>query len=283
MNDQKFDCQARIQAQPNHGLITDCNSEFATRSSRLFGPHNQPHNMGLYVQQQHQHNHQQQVSMDHSQASLSQLQSLAKHSPSSTIMSRFDSPTSAFYATERCMGFPQYESQVGNYNQFSSGESYSFEASDQTEPGFEFRSSLQTVVKPNNNIPLMFGNDHNKIIHDLDSTNTNINTSTSATSPSIRRQFSINLKENQDIGVCSFISFFLVNLGVVIFFLVWVFVFWFIRVIVARLVRRFRSWVLLLIIKISNLQDSRLEIVLLLALLPTTLLQMEPQSLTKCA
>ncbi|XP_057440662.1 myb family transcription factor PHL5-like isoform X2 [Lotus japonicus] len=41
---------------------------------------------------------------------------------SNTIMSRFESPASAFYAAENCMGFSEYDYQVGNTNQSLSSQ-----------------------------------------------------------------------------------------------------------------------------------------------------------------
>ncbi|XWS59236.1 hypothetical protein CRYUN_Cryun08bG0104200 [Craigia yunnanensis] len=81
---------------------------------------------------------------------------------SNTIMSGSQSPASAFYATERCMEFPQYGFQEGSssfcsqYNkscnsQFpsfhASGENFSIESVAQGEPTYEFRNILQSLVK----------------------------------------------------------------------------------------------------------------------------------------
>lgn len=96
MNTQKIDCQARIQQ--NHGVIPDYGIEFGPRSSQFLGAWN----MGICSQQP--------LATDGG----SQLQTLGPAKPSSTIMSRFDSPASAFYATERFMGFSQYDHQASN-------------------------------------------------------------------------------------------------------------------------------------------------------------------------
>ncbi|EXB93640.1 Myb family transcription factor APL [Morus notabilis] len=203
MNDHKIACQGRNQVQQNHGLkITDRSFEFVPRSSHLFGVQNHPENMGIWTRQQP-------CTMDN-QARLSQLQNLVSpvnnnnnnnnsdKSSSSTIMiSCFESPASAFYATERCMRFAEYDSQVCYDNpslnsHFSSGhqssaENYSIDTNDQSEPNFEFRNSLQPMVKPHPS----FGHDQRNKLH--------IDTATTASS--IRRQFSVPSKENQDLGL----------------------------------------------------------------------------------
>ncbi|KAL1340981.1 uncharacterized protein [Arachis hypogaea] len=93
----------------------------------------------------------------------------AQAKPSSTIISRFESPASAFYATEIFMGFPQYDShQVGNPSNLmphqlsikninndmefplyqSSKESLFFDSSvnDQNSPNnFELPNTLQAI------------------------------------------------------------------------------------------------------------------------------------------
>lgn len=71
---------------------------------------------------------------------------------SATIMSRFESPASAFYATERCMGFQaqQYDSQLGNpslTSQFSKMNDLDFPLYQSIDPNFEFSNTLQALVK----------------------------------------------------------------------------------------------------------------------------------------
>ena len=195
MNDHKFDFHGRIQVQQNHGLIIpDRNSDFGSRSSsQLFGVQQ---NLGIWPQQQ-----QQPCTMDQA-ARLSQLQNLDSppNKPSSAIMSRFESLASAFFATERYM-FPQYDSQVG-YNpslnpHFSSGqpsaaENYSIDATaHQPEPNFEFRASPQPMMIPPD-----------------------------CSTTSVRRQFSVPPKENQDLGVCLNFCNFIYLFFSVFFFLV---------------------------------------------------------------
>jgi hypothetical protein len=89
-----------------------------------------------------------------------------KSSNTNTIMSRFESPASAFYATENCMGFAEFDSQVCNNNNPSlSSQLYKLndlelplyqslrennhflESSNQLDPNFEFSNTLQALVK----------------------------------------------------------------------------------------------------------------------------------------
>ncbi|KAG6694065.1 hypothetical protein I3842_09G031600 [Carya illinoinensis] len=106
MNANKIDCQEPISQ--NSGVITDCNSEFASLSSQLFG-FKQPWHVGTCAQPQ-------------TMGGGSQQQYIRPARSSSTIMSRFESPASAFYATERCMGFPQYDRQAMVKSQFSGNQ-----------------------------------------------------------------------------------------------------------------------------------------------------------------
>lgn len=83
-----------------------------------------------------------------------------ERSPGS-IMSRFESPATAFYATERYMRFPQYDCQVGNYfcSQYSnsydshvsshqsSGADY-INSGEQADHNFGLRRTSESVVKP---------------------------------------------------------------------------------------------------------------------------------------
>ncbi|KAG6694066.1 hypothetical protein I3842_09G031600 [Carya illinoinensis] len=146
MNANKIDCQEPISQ--NSGVITDCNSEFASLSSQLFG-FKQPWHVGTCAQPQ-------------TMGGGSQQQYIRPARSSSTIMSRFESPASAFYATERCMGFPQYDRQVGDPSlcsrfprtydsQFpsfpSSGEDFSIDSACQADSNFDMRNTLQAMVK----------------------------------------------------------------------------------------------------------------------------------------
>ncbi|XP_062167913.1 myb family transcription factor PHL5-like isoform X2 [Alnus glutinosa] len=144
MNTQKIDCREPVNQ--NYGvIINDCSSEFANRSSQLIG-FRQPWQMGTCVPME----------------GGSQQQYNVPAKSSTTIMSRFESPASAFYATERCMGFPQYECQDGNTSlssQFSrtydsqlpsyqsSGEDFSTDSANQAGYNFDLRNTLQAIVK----------------------------------------------------------------------------------------------------------------------------------------
>lgn len=132
------------QTQQNNGLTCD----FGNCSSQHLG-NQQTWNTGIRVQPS---------SVD----AGSQQQNFRPHKSSSSIMSRFESPASAFYATERFMGFPQhdyqasgpvyssqysksYDSQISSH-QFS-GENYSIDSAEQADPNLELRNTLQSIVK----------------------------------------------------------------------------------------------------------------------------------------
>ena len=103
MNDRKIDYRKKINQQNSNGVISDLSfGAGSRRSSQFFG------NMGVWVPQTPA-TMDEQFQSHHHQNGVVQ----AKLSSSSSIMSRFETPASAFYATERCMGFPQYDSQVG--------------------------------------------------------------------------------------------------------------------------------------------------------------------------
>ncbi|OAY43138.1 myb family transcription factor PHL5 isoform X2 [Manihot esculenta] len=139
MNTSKIDCQDRIHH--NHGLIGD----FAVHFSQCFG-NQQSWNKEIHMQQPVM------------EAGLQQQQYLRPDRSSASIMSRFESPASAFYATERFMGFPQYDCQVEapplcfsyskSYDsQQSSRENYAIDSGEQAEHNLEMRSNLQPIVK----------------------------------------------------------------------------------------------------------------------------------------
>ncbi|WJX11267.1 hypothetical protein P8452_01900 [Trifolium repens] len=104
MNDNKIDFLARIQQ--NHILNGDFNSELGNCSSQYFDIRNAS-NIGNFSQP---------FSMEQSPYIVQSQNQVQGKSSSNTIISRFESPTSAFYATEICMGLPQYDYQVGNSN-----------------------------------------------------------------------------------------------------------------------------------------------------------------------
>ncbi|KAK7345134.1 hypothetical protein VNO77_15609 [Canavalia gladiata] len=150
----KIDC-----LQQNYGLNGDFNSEFGIHSCQYFdmrqasnmGTCNQPLGMAC-------------IGGVEQQPYIGQ----SKSSSTSSIISRFESPTSAFYATEICMGFSQYDSQVGNpslISQFSKINDFEFplyqsprenlfldSQPNQPAPNFELSSNpLQAMLKPQSN------------------------------------------------------------------------------------------------------------------------------------
>lgn len=139
MNTSKIDCQERVQQ--NNGL----NGDFALHFSQCFG-NQQSWNMGIRTQQPVM------------EAGLQQQNHRPNDKSSTTIMRSFESPASAFYATERYMGFPQYDCQVEapplcfsyskSYDsQQSSRENYAIDSGEQAEHNLEMRSNLQPIVK----------------------------------------------------------------------------------------------------------------------------------------
>ncbi|XP_041028497.1 myb family transcription factor PHL5-like isoform X2 [Juglans microcarpa x Juglans regia] len=162
MNTQKIDCREPVSQ--NYELINDRSSEFANCSSQLFGSKQswqfrtgaQPPTMGGGSQQQY----------------------IRPARSSSTIMSRFDSPASAFYATERCMGIQQYDSPVDDPSLFSqvsrtydlqfplyqsSGEDFSIDSAHQDDSNFDLRNTLQAMVKSQFSCNQYYGSSVNKI------------------------------------------------------------------------------------------------------------------------
>lgn len=141
--------QKNIDFQEN-AFGRDCNFDFVNCSSRHLYSQQAP-NVGICVQA---------PAMDQGGAQQ-QNPGLAK--PSSTIMSQFCSPVSAFYATECYMGFPQYDqTPVGNPSFCSqhpktydsvfpsirgSGDSFLYESVAQADTSSELRNTLQSVVK----------------------------------------------------------------------------------------------------------------------------------------
>lgn len=90
-----------------------------------------------------------------------QNQNISLERSPDSIMSRFESPASAFYATERYMRFPQYDCQVGNYFCSQYSNSYDSHVSshqssgadfinsgEQADHNFGLKSTLESVVKP---------------------------------------------------------------------------------------------------------------------------------------
>uniref|UniRef100_A0A5B7BP31 HTH myb-type domain-containing protein n=1 Tax=Davidia involucrata TaxID=16924 RepID=A0A5B7BP31_DAVIN len=149
MNTHKIGCQERIQQ--NHGLQNDYTLEFSNSSSQFFSTQQQIGHMGLCSTQ------------SPVMEGGSQQQSFGHANSSSTIMSRIGSPASAFYATERYMGFPQYEYQVSNPpsspqlsknydlqipSYQSSTDNFYIDSPEQSgNPSFQSKNSLQSSVK----------------------------------------------------------------------------------------------------------------------------------------
>ncbi|XVF07339.1 hypothetical protein REPUB_Repub06bG0130000 [Reevesia pubescens] len=148
MNTRKIDCQEHVEQ--NLGFSRDCNFEYVNHVG-----FQQPwNNMGIRIQA---------PAMEGGSQAQHQNPGAAKSS-SNTIMNGFQTPASAFYATERCMGFPQHGSQsqggtssfCSQYNkscnsQFPSfhapGENFSIESVVQDEPNYEVRNTLPSLVK----------------------------------------------------------------------------------------------------------------------------------------
>ncbi|KAF4402482.1 hypothetical protein G4B88_012267 [Cannabis sativa] len=148
MNDRRIDYQQRLIQQNSNGVISDFSFEVGSRrSSQFLG------NMEIWIPQSpaamdekfRSHHHQNGV-----------VQAKLSSSSSSTIMSRFETPASAFYATERCMGFSQYDSQVAFSSpgsqlissDQSQSETYStIEDSAHEQPNFDFRNPIPSMAK----------------------------------------------------------------------------------------------------------------------------------------
>lgn len=129
MNDHKIDSHSRIfQAQQNHGLAHDFDYEFGAVSP-------ESNTMEIWVQQQktldNYHHHQQQQSLSHSQLQSLVNQATTNNKASSTIINRFETPSLAFYSTERCMGFHNFNANNKHTNNTSL--STQFSASSSTE------------------------------------------------------------------------------------------------------------------------------------------------------
>lgn len=287
MNVNKIDCQERIQQ--NHGLVSDYNFEYGGPSSQPFGVQQQPWNMAVWVQQ---------PTMDQGGSQFQHLGS-AK-STTTSMMSRFESPASAFYATERCMGFPQYDCQEGYpplssqitrnstacESQFPSGQSSEdncyTDSPDQDEPNFDqFRTSLQPpIAKPQvsgfqSNRP---SEKSNHIIPCSNMQGTKLfqqeqHKLIEDSTLSVTRKFPLRLIENQDHSVCIFffykICFYLRNflhVSVINLVLIWGSTIVLNRAIPIHSILHLLSLASPALIKRGNLQDFPLEMVVSLLL-----------------
>ncbi|XP_027353137.1 myb family transcription factor PHL5-like [Abrus precatorius] len=148
MNENKIDWGGLIQQ--SHGLNGDFISEFGNHYCQYFDMR-QPWNMGPLA-----------MAGGGGGGGSEQLPNIASAKSSGTIMSRFESPTSAFYAAENCMGFAEYNCQVG-INSLSSQlykindlefplyqsprESLFVDPANQPDSNFELSNTLQAIVK----------------------------------------------------------------------------------------------------------------------------------------
>ncbi|XP_020212972.1 myb family transcription factor PHL5 isoform X2 [Cajanus cajan] len=146
MNENKVDWGGLIQQ--SHGLSGDLNSEFGNRYCQYFDIR-QPWNMGSFTM----------VGGGTEQLPNNNIGSVKS---SGTIMSRFDSPASAFYAAENCMGFAEFDSQIGVHSLSSQlckihdlefplyqspKENLFLDSANQPDPDFDLSNTLQSIVK----------------------------------------------------------------------------------------------------------------------------------------
>ncbi|EOY09469.1 Myb-like HTH transcriptional regulator family protein, putative isoform 1 [Theobroma cacao] len=142
MNSRKIDCQEHLEQ--NLGFSSVCNFEYVNHDG-----FQQPWNMGIRIQA---------PAMEEG----SQQENPGAAKTSNTIMSGFLSPASAFYATERCMGFSEYgcqgdrSSYTSQYNKscnshlpsfHASGDNFSIESVAQDETNYELRNTFESLVK----------------------------------------------------------------------------------------------------------------------------------------
>ncbi|KAL8147232.1 hypothetical protein AgCh_004816 [Apium graveolens] len=136
----------------------------------------------------------------HSQSLIDQANS------SSTIMSYTGSPTSAFYATEICMGFPQVNYQVGS-STFSPEISSNYDAQmtsyqQQSENGFCSESLEQTNRWQGDSCNYQYRFDHQKSYSERDQLlQLKRKLLGNFDSPDNRRQVSIPFSGNSDISI----------------------------------------------------------------------------------
>ncbi|KAA0044271.1 protein PHR1-LIKE 1 isoform X2 [Cucumis melo var. makuwa] len=130
-----YGIDSKQEIQQNHGLITD----YYSQNFRA----QQPRRMGACVHLS---------AMD--EVESSERLNSCPSKPTSTIINLFESPTSAFFATEQCMGIPpiQFQSGSSSFNSLStifqsSGENFSLDSAEQSGLDSEFSNTLQSVVK----------------------------------------------------------------------------------------------------------------------------------------
>ncbi|KAK7285501.1 hypothetical protein RJT34_20274 [Clitoria ternatea] len=145
MNENKVDWGGLIQR--SHGQNGDFNSEFGNRCCQYFD-NKQSWNIGPFGMV--------------GGGGAEQLPNIGLPKSPGTIMSRFDSPASAFLAAEQFMGFAEYDCQFGAQS-FSSQlhkindlefplyqrENLFFDSAiaNQTDPNLELSNTLQAIVK----------------------------------------------------------------------------------------------------------------------------------------
>ncbi|THG09393.1 hypothetical protein TEA_022466 [Camellia sinensis var. sinensis] len=148
-NTQQIGFQERVQQ--NHGLVYDYSSlEHANQSSQFPGGCQ----MGICIDSS--------SAMEGGGSQQHNFGCGGHANSSSTIMSRIGSPSSAFYATERYMGFPQYEYQSGNPivpsqqpenydlqtpSYLSARDSFYFDTPEQDDPNLQSKHALQSDAK----------------------------------------------------------------------------------------------------------------------------------------
>ncbi|XP_031739568.1 myb family transcription factor PHL5 isoform X2 [Cucumis sativus] len=130
-----YGIDSKQEIQQNHGLITD----YYSQNFRA----EQPRRMGACAHLS---------AMD--EVESSQHLNSCPSKPSSTIINLFESPASAFFATEQCMGIPpiQFQSGSSSFNSLStifqsSAENFSLDSAEQSGVDSEFSNTLQSVVK----------------------------------------------------------------------------------------------------------------------------------------
>ncbi|KAL2320849.1 hypothetical protein Fmac_029818 [Flemingia macrophylla] len=146
MNENKVDWGGLIQQ--SHGPSGDFNSEIGNRYCQYFDIR-QPWYMGS-------------LSMAGGGAEQLPNSNVGYVKSSGTIMSRFESPASAFYAAENCMGFAEFDSQVGIHSLSSQlckindlefplyqspRENLFYDSVNQPDPNFDLSNTLQSIVK----------------------------------------------------------------------------------------------------------------------------------------
>ncbi|WVZ04750.1 hypothetical protein V8G54_018096 [Vigna mungo] len=148
MNENKVHWGGLIQQ--SHGLSGDFNSEFGNHYCQYFDIR-QPWNMGPLAMV--------------GREATDQLPNIGHVKSSGTIISRFESPASAFYAAENCMGFSEYDCQLGVQSQLckindlefplyqSPRENLFLDSANQPDSSYDLSNTLQSIVKSqfNNN------------------------------------------------------------------------------------------------------------------------------------